>query len=66
MSWLQTRVKIWDEKNMRVEFRKKCYSSLENNLSRERENTDELCYQSISSPRGTQRRFPPKRIEKSS
>ena len=43
---------------MLVEFRK--------NLSRERENADQLCYQSISSPRGTQPRFPPKRIEKSS
>ena len=33
---------IWVEKNMRVEFKKK-------NLSRESENADQLCYQSMSS-----------------
>ena len=68
MSRLQTRVKIlkFESKNMRVELKKKCQSSSENNLSREKENADQLCYQSISSPRGTQRRFPPKRTEKSS
>ena len=41
---------IWVEKNMRVEFRKKNVSRVQKKkLSRERENADQLCYQSISS-----------------
>ena len=45
MSWLQTRVEI-----LKFESKKICESSSKKkNLSRERENADQLCYQSMSS-----------------